>query len=198
MKPFSHLPYRDIVYWIVSHKVNIPFMIMLIKTYREIHVGLAPKQLGHLVIRVRDLVKAEDFYTRILGLTVMAKFEGNALFMSANSDLSHELAIFAADPDASGPDESRVGLVHMAWQMDSFEDLKAVYQRLKENDIGIVRIGDHGLSLGVYFLDPEGNELETYYELPKSEWQVGDHIFDSKFPLTLEDSNSDSGKQAQA
>ena len=47
-------------------------MIMLIKTYREIHVGLAPKQLGHLVIRVRDLVKAENFYTRILGLTVMA------------------------------------------------------------------------------------------------------------------------------
>lgn len=118
--------------------------------------------------------------------------------MSANSDLSHKLTIFAADPDASGPDESRVGLVHMAWQMDSFEDLKAVYQRLKENDIGIVRIGDHGLSLGVYFLDPEGNELETYYELPKSGWQVGDHIFDSKFPLTLEDSNSDSGKQAQA
>jgi len=161
-------------------------------------MGLAPKQLGHLVIRVRDLVKAEDFYTRILGLTVTAKFEGNALFMSANSDLSHELAIFTVDPDAPGPDENRVGLVHMAWQMDSFEDLKAVYQRLKDNDIGIVRISDHGLSLGVYFLDPEGNELETYYELPKSEWQVGDHIFDSKFPLTLEDSNSDSGKQAQA
>ena len=57
-------------------------------------MGSAPKQLGHLVIRVRDLEKAEDFYTRVVGLTVMAKFEGNALFMSANTDLSHELAVF--------------------------------------------------------------------------------------------------------
>ena len=42
----------------------------------------------------------------------------------------------------------------------------------------------------------EGNELETYYELPKSEWPAdGDHIFDMKFPLTLEES-AEVGKQA--
>ena len=159
-------------------------------------MGLGPRQLGHLVINARDMEQAEDFYTRIVGLRIMQKFEGNALFMSANDDLSHELAIFKADPDTPGPEENRIGLVHMAWQMDSFEDLKALYQRLKDNDVGIVRIGDHGLSLGVYFKDPEGNELETYYELPKSEWPAdGDHIFDMKFPLTLEESG-EVGKQA--
>lgn len=149
-------------------------------------MGSAPMQLGHLVLNVRDLDRSEDFYTRILGLTVTAKFDGNAVFMSANTDLSHELLLvspedYAPEPESQGP------LVHAAWQMASFEDLKALHQRLKDNDVPIVRIGDHGLSLGVYFCDPDGNELETYYELPKSEWvKGGTHIFDSEFPYSLE------------
>ncbi len=150
-------------------------------------MGLAPKQLGHLVMKVRDLERSEDFYTRIVGLTVTAKFEGRMIFMSANAELSHELAIVPLDNDAPGPEEQRVGLAHMAWQMGSFEDLKALYQRLKDNAVRIKRIGNHGLSLGVYFYDHDDNELEIYYELPKSEWaKGGSHIFDSKFPHSLE------------
>ena len=150
-------------------------------------MGLAPKQLGHLVIRVRDLERSEDFYTRIVGLTVTAKFDGHAVFMSANTELSHELLIVSAEDDAPEPESHRGALVHAAWQMASFEDLKALHRRLADNDVPIVGIGDHGLSLGVYFRDPDGNELETYYELPKSEWQQGGrHIFDSKFPYRLE------------
>ena len=150
-------------------------------------MGLAPKQLGHLVVKVRDLDRAEDFYTRILGLTVTAKFDGHAVFMSANTELSHELLVVPFDDDEPDSEEKGQRLVHMAWQMESFEDLKALHQRLKYNDIEIVRIGDHGLSLGVYFCDHDDNELEAYYELPKSEWTTGGrHIFDSKFPHSLE------------
>ena len=150
-------------------------------------MGLAPKQLGHLVLKVRNLDRAEDFYTRILGLTVTQKYAGHAVFMSANTELSHELAIIAVDDDAPGPEDRRVGLAHMAWQMGSWEDLQALYRRLKDNDISITSIGDHGLSLGVYFRDHDDNELEAYYELPKSEWATdGKHLFDSKFPHSLE------------
>lgn len=150
-------------------------------------MGLAPKQLGHLVVKVRDLERAEDFYTRILGLTVTAKFEGHAVFMSANTELSHELLVVRFDDDEPDAADKGQRLVHMAWQMESFEDLKTLHQRLKDNDIPIVRIGDHGLSLGLYFCDHDNNELEAYYELPKSEWTTGGrHIFDSKFPHSLE------------
>ena len=149
-------------------------------------MGLAPKQLGHLVVKVRDLERAEDFYTRVLGLTVTAKFDGNAVFMSANTELSHELLVVRMDDDAPDADERSQRLVHMAWQMASWHDLKALHRRLKDNDIA-VRIGDHGLSLGVYFYDPDENELEAYYELPKAEWKTGGaHIFDSAFPHSLE------------
>ena len=30
--------------------------------------------------------------------------------------------------------------------------------------------GDHTISIGVYFSDPDGNGLEVYYELPRSQW----------------------------
>ncbi len=149
-------------------------------------MGIAPKQLGHLVVKVRDLERAEDFYTRILGLTVTEKFDGHAVFMSANTELSHELLIVPLGDDAPDAEKHSQRLVHMAWQMATFEDLKTLHQRLKDNDIPVVRIGDHGLSLGVYFCDHDDNELEAYYELPKSEWATdGKHIFDSRFPHSL-------------
>lgn len=136
-------------------------------------------------MKVRDLDRAEDFYTRIIGLSVTAKFDGHAVFMSANTELSHELLIVSPKDDA--PESQTSGLVHMAWQMESFEDLRKLHQRLKDNDIPIIGIGDHGLSLGVYFRDRDDHEIEAYYELPKSEWETGGkHIFDAKFPHSLE------------
>ncbi len=51
------------------------------------------------------------------------------------------------------------------------------------------RIGDHGISLGVYLLDPDDNEIEVYYEMPKSEWQwpTDKGLFGGIFPRKLEE-----------
>ncbi len=129
-----------------------------------------PRQLGHLVIKVRNLERSERFYTDVLGLKVSEKRPGRMVFMVANDDVSHELALMSLGEDAPGPEPSRVGLAHMAWQMDTFDDLKEIYKRLKEKRAKIVGIGDHGMSLGVYFLDPDGNEAEVFYEIPKEQW----------------------------
>ena len=42
-----------------------------------------PKQLGHLVLRVRDLDRSEQFYTAVLGLEVTEKRPGAMVFLSA-------------------------------------------------------------------------------------------------------------------
>jgi catechol 2,3-dioxygenase len=31
-------------------------------------------------------------------------------------------------------------------------------------------VADHTVSIGIYFSDPDGNGLEVYYELPRSQW----------------------------
>lgn len=148
---------------------------------------VTPKQLGHLVIRVRDLEKSEQFYTNVLGLKVMNTRPGVMTFMSADESMSHELALVPVGDDAPGPESTRVGLYHMAWEMQSFEDLKKLYAVIEENDVKVGSIGDHGISLGVYFFDPDGNEIEAYYEMPKDEWPAEGDLFEGAFPGSLND-----------
>ena len=146
-----------------------------------------PRQLGHIVLRVRDLDRSKQFYTDVLGLEVTAQREGRMVFMSAGDEASHELALMPVGPDAPGPEPDRVGLYHFAWQMDSIDDLKKLYQEMKRKGVRIGGIGDHGISLGVYFFDPDGNEIEAFYEMPKAEWPAEGDIFSGKFPQSLEE-----------
>ena len=146
-----------------------------------------PRQLGHIVLRVRDLDRSKQFYTDVLGLEVTAQREGRMVFMSAGDEASHELALMPVGPDAPGPEPDRVGLYHFAWQMDSFDDLKKLYEQMKQKGVRIGGVGDHGISLGVYFFDPDGNEIEAFYEMPKTQWPAEGDIFSGKFPQSLEE-----------
>ena len=55
--------------------------------------------------------------------------------------------------------------------------LKESYARLKDNDVKIEAIVDHGISLGIYFRDPDGNGLEVSYELPPDQWPSKEQVF---------------------
>jgi len=41
--------------------------------------------------------------------------------------------------------------------MDSLDDLKELYFRIKEKNIEIERVSDHGHAIGIYIRDPDGN-----------------------------------------
>ena len=58
------------------------------------------------------------------------------------------------------------------------------YLRLKDNDVRIIRIGDHGVSI----LDPDDNEIDVYYELPKADWESpeGNGLFAGNFHPTVD------------
>lgn len=145
-----------------------------------------PKQLGHLVLRVRDVDASEKWYSEVLGLHTTNKRSGEMIFMSAKEGSSHELALVSVGADAPGPEESRVGLFHFAWEMESFEDLRQLYERMKSQGVNIKSVGDHGISLGVYLADPDGNEIEVYYETPQSEWPTEGDLFAGEYPESLE------------
>ena len=86
--------------------------------------------------------------------------------MSANLDESHEIALMEVGEDAPLQQPGQVGLNHMAWRMGNLDDLKELYHRLEEKNVK-ARPASHGLSLGLYFTDPDGNGMEVYYELPR-------------------------------
>jgi catechol 2,3-dioxygenase len=79
--------------------------------------------------------------------------------------------------DAPLQQKRQVGLNHMAWMMHSLDDLKDAYQRLKELSVPIEHVSDHGISIGIYFRDPDGNGIEVSYELPRNQWARHDKVF---------------------
>jgi catechol-2,3-dioxygenase len=125
-----------------------------------------PTQLGHVALRVRDLDRAVAFYRDVMGLKLRAKHEKVA-FLGIREDASHEVALFALPPDAPGPDQNRVGMYHMAWEMASFEDLEQFHARLLANHAQITGYSDR--QSNVMFLDPDGNELEAIWEPTEAE-----------------------------
>ena len=143
------------------------------------------KRLTHLVIRVRDVERAERFYTTVLGLHVTAKFPGMVFYATDAAQTTHDLATQEIGHDAPGPQPNRVGLYHMAWQVDSIAELEAFHRRLREHDVTIVGYGQHGVGFGIYFLDPDGNEIEVVYELPRDQWPDGKPVLRGPVPFAV-------------
>ena len=91
-----------------------------------------PKYLGHVNVYVRNVERSHQWYEEVLGLHTYDYIPGRAAFMSADLNQSHEVALMQVGDDAPLQRKRQVGLNHMAWMMHSLEDLKEVYQRLKE------------------------------------------------------------------
>ena len=140
-------------------------------------MGYTPKTLGHINIYVRNAERSQKWYEDVLGLHTYDFTPGRAAFMSADKEISHEIALIEVGEDAPGPQKGQVGLNHMAWYMHSLDDLKELYQRMRDKNILIERVSDHGLSIGIYLHDPDGNGVEVSYELPRSEWGREENLF---------------------
>ncbi|HUB13372.1 MAG TPA: VOC family protein [Acetobacteraceae bacterium] len=136
-----------------------------------------PKHLGHVNLYVRNAERSKQWYQDVLGLHVYDFRPGWAAFMSADTEKSHEVALMQVGDDAPLQQKGQVGLNHLAFMMASLDDLKAIYHRMKEKDVKIDRVVDHGLSLGIYFRDPDGNGLEVSYELPREQWPRQESVF---------------------
>jgi catechol-2,3-dioxygenase len=100
-----------------------------------------------------------------------------AFFSTQGNTDSHDLALMQLGPNAGDADPQRVGLYHFAYQVESEEALAEAYRTLREAGVPIVGTGDHGVSKGIYILDPDGIEIEITYELPPEQWPQGANPF---------------------
>jgi catechol-2,3-dioxygenase len=129
------------------------------------------KRLNHIVLYVRDAQRARAFYETVLGFVVVEAMGDQAVFMRANgSDNHHDLGLFGVGTQAPPPTRGeRVGLYHAAWEVATIEDLAQAREAL----LAAGALGgesDHGNSLSLYAQDPDGNECEVFWMVPREEW----------------------------
>ena len=153
----------------VANEIEIPDLDFKIPDYIG-NAMIKPKMLGHLVIRVRDAKRSEDFYHDVLGLEVRNRTRGgNMVFLSSNPEIDHEIALAELGPNAVGPFPDQVGLHHMAWELANMDELKDAYQVVLDNKVNIAGFGDHGETKGLYIRDPDGIEIEPFTNAPEFE-----------------------------
>jgi catechol 2,3-dioxygenase len=124
-----------------------------------------PKKVGHVVLKVRDLARAEQFYTEVLGFEVVMRLtRPRGVFFTLGAQ-HHDLAVLEVPAEAEPVTDSQVGLHHVALQVGSLAELKECYRTLQAHHVPIRRTVDHGITKSIYFADPEGNGFELYCDV---------------------------------
>lgn len=128
-------------------------------------------RLNHAVLFVTDVVGAANFYEAALGFEVVStEPQMNAVFMkAAGGDNHHDLGLFGLGPSASPKGRMQVGLYHLAWQVATIDDLVNARTKLIELG-GYTGESSHGATKSIYGADPDGNELEIMWLLPRDAW----------------------------
>ncbi|QCC51169.1 VOC family protein [Halapricum salinum] len=137
-----------------------------------------PTHVGHVHLKVRDVDRALEFYTEVLGLDVTER-HGRYAFCSWGQH-HHDVALQGLGADAPAPGPG-VGMYHAAFEVDTPEALRTIFERLQDRGIQVSPV-DHGISKALYFDDPAGNGLEVYLdtrmERDQQAWQGRNEPFD--------------------
>ncbi|MFI7228712.1 VOC family protein [Nonomuraea angiospora] len=127
------------------------------------------QRLNHAVLYVRDVERSVAFYREALGFDVVMGMPGAAFLQAPGSTNDHDLGLFQIGPDAGPSPAGRtsVGLYHLAWEVDTLDELERVAVKL--NELGaLVGSSDHGTTKALYAKDPDGLEFEVSWLVPAS------------------------------
>jgi catechol-2,3-dioxygenase len=132
-------------------------------------------RLNHAVLYVRDAGVAAEFYQRIFGFEIVSdEMGGRAVFMRAGGgENHHDLGLFSVGESAPRPPRGSTGLYHLAWEVPTIEDLATAARELQEAG-ALGGATDHGVSKSLYGADPDGNEFEIMWRVPREAWSEAD------------------------
>ncbi len=129
------------------------------------------RELGHIVLYVRDIEQSRHFYRDLLGWKEVVGGRAAAAFSSGRTH--HELLLIQVGAEAAAiPHKPRVGLYHFGLKVgDSDDELRQTIEQLRAADVQIDGMSDHGVSHSIYIRDPDGNEVELYIDVQPEVWR---------------------------
>ncbi|MEV6060957.1 VOC family protein [Nocardia asteroides] len=141
-------------------------------------------RVGHVVLKMRDLEVAKQFYSGILGMKISSESPIAVFFRFA--DYHHDIGVFKVTDEAELPKEDQAGLLHFALVVDSQAELVRMHQHLKDHGVAIEATFDHGMTRSLYIFDPDHNAIEIYCEVPEYDWRTNDDFVGYLKPMDIE------------
>ncbi len=122
---------------------------------------IKPAAFAHFVLRCSDKAASADWYAKVLGMEIV--HENPMIAFMTYDDEHHRIALVQVNFEGEVP-RGAPGLDHVAYTLNSLEDLLTTYKRLKGEGIVPVWPINHGLTTSLYYEDPDGNRVEFQVE----------------------------------
>lgn len=137
-----------------------------------------PQRFVHVVYRTHRFEQMLEWYQLVFDARV--QYQNPALAFLTYDDEHHRFAL--ANLDVLRPDDTpseRQGLVgvdHVAYTYASLEDLLENYQQLKAEGIMPYWCVHHGMTVSMYYADPDGNQMEFQVDVFDSGEEAGEYM----------------------
>lgn len=118
---------------------------------------IRPAKLAHLVLRTAQFDAVVDWWSTVLHLEVR---HGSPFISFLTYDDEHHRLAIISDPNLGPNDRRAAGFEHVAFTYASLDDLLATYVRLRDAGITPIAPVNHGMTMSLYYADPDGNQCE--------------------------------------
>jgi catechol-2,3-dioxygenase len=115
--------------------------------------------LHHVTIKTSKLDEMIGWYEFVVGAQV--QFRNDVAAWMTNDGANHRVAFLAVPGLNDDTDKtSHNGMHHCAFEYDSFADLMTSFDRMRQRGIEPAFCLDHGVTISLYYKDPDGNFVE--------------------------------------
>ncbi|HCT63350.1 MAG TPA: glyoxalase [Erysipelotrichaceae bacterium] len=123
--------------------------------------------IKNVQLKVSSLKQSLDFYTKVLGLSILNQSTTEASLGNAKG----ECLIDLIELKDAGPRPQRfAGLYHVALLVPNRSALAKLVQHFIDHKIPVQGASDHGISEAIYLADPDGNGIEIASDTPDDTW----------------------------
>jgi catechol 2,3-dioxygenase-like lactoylglutathione lyase family enzyme len=134
----------------------------------------------HLALVSKDMKATHEFYTDVMKMRLTCAIhvppfpEDEAMHLFYDMGGGNQLAFFwfkdapeptvgQAHPASPAHVNAAGSMHHLAFSVDSEDELMAWRDHLKANAVRVTPAIDHGFCRSIYFVDPDGMQLEISY-----------------------------------